>query len=345
MSLGSFGDTSPCTEESSCVSPVYLKPRISRLPLVVWLRILVTGSSCFLGSTLVPSLAADGHIVRAASRSPNRAAIQAGVEWVTLPDLKSEFDREPLIASMDVVVHLAAIACRNLADGEGFAQANFHATASLAHARRRQAIGRLIFMSSIGAQAGSAVDDVITETDQSRPKTAYDRAKLAAEEEIRRSDARHTILRPIVVYGPAAKANIALIMNIAALPLPLPFGALRSRRSLLAIDNLVHAVKVCIANPETMNQTFIVCDREPITLAEILVTLREAAGRSPRLFPMAAVKAMLTIAGRSSLWDRIGRELVASSDKLQKAGWSPPIETRAGLQAMVSANMPCARSD
>ena len=83
----------------------------------------------------------------------------------------------------------------------------------------------------------------------------------------------------------------------------------------------------CLDSPATLNQTFIVCDPEPITLAEMLATLREAAGRPPRLIPIPplAVRAMIIAAGRQSLWDRIGRELVASSAKLQSAGWSPQV--------------------
>ena len=73
----------------------------------------------------------------------------------------------------------------------------------------------------------------------------------------------------------------------------------------------------------------------------MLTTLREAAGRPPRLIPIPplAVRAMIMAAGRQSLWDRIGRELVASSDKLQGAGWPPQVETKAGLRAMVRASV------
>ena len=305
------------------------------------LRILVTGSSGFIGSAVSSALAAAGHHVRAASRKPNRLPAQDLVEWMELPDLENEVDWDPLVAGMDIVVHLAAIAHRSHADSGDYARANRVATASLAQACRRHGIRRLIFMSSIGAQAGSAADHVVTELDEPWPITAYDRAKLAAEEEIRRAGVPFTILRPVIVYGPGAKANIALIMRIAALPLPLPFGAFKNKRSLLSIDNLVHAVMVCLEGPETLNQTFIVCDPEPITLAEMLTTLREAAGRPSRLVPIPplAVRAMIMAAGRQSLWDRIGRELVASSGKLQSAGWIPPVQTKAGLRAMVRASV------
>jgi nucleoside-diphosphate-sugar epimerase len=302
-------------------------------------RILVTGSSGFIGSAVSSALAAAGHRVRAASR--RRTGIHDNIEWVELPDLENEVDWSPLLVGMDIVVHLAAIAHRSHADSGDYARANRVATASLAEACRHHGIKRLIFMSSIGAQAGSAADHVVTELDEPWPITAYDRAKLAAEEEVRRAGVPFTILRPVIVYGPGAKANIALIMRIAALPLPLPFGAFRNKRSLLSIDNLVHAIMICLAGPAALNQTFIVCDPEPITLAEMLTTLREAAGRPSRLIPIPplAVRAMIMAAGRQSLWDRIGRELVASSNKLQGAGWLPQVQTKAGLRAMVRATV------
>jgi nucleoside-diphosphate-sugar epimerase len=300
-------------------------------------RILVTGSSGFIGRAVSSALAAAGHSVRAASRKPNRTPGQAGIEWMELPDLQKEVDWSPLVAGMDVVVHLAAIAHRSETDAGNYVAVNQVATAALAECCRNHAVKRLVFMSSIGVQTGSAADHVVTELDEPHPVTGYDRAKLAAERDVRRLGAPYTILRPVIVYGPGAKANIALLTRIAALPVPLPFGAFRNRRSLVALENLVQAIELCLASPQTLNQTFIVSDPEAITLAEMFAALREGAGRSPWLAPIPplAIKTLVTAIGRPELWDRIGRDLIASSAKLQAAGWSPPIETKAGLRAMV----------
>jgi nucleoside-diphosphate-sugar epimerase len=304
-------------------------------------RILVTGASGFIGRAVSSALAAAGHSVRAASRQPNRTPGQAGIEWMELPDLQKEVDWSQLVAGMDIVVHLAAIAHRNEGDAGDYVAVNQVATASLAECCHRHAIKRLIFMSSIGVQTGSAADHVLTEADEPRPVTGYDRAKLAAEQQVRQSGAPFTILRPVIVYGRGAKANIALLTRIATLPVPLPFGAFRNRRSLLAIENLVQAVELCLASPQTLNQTFIVSDPEPITLSDMFASLREGAGRSPWLVPVPplAVKALVTAMGRPELWDRIGRELIASPAKLQAAGWSPQTETKAALRAMVRSSI------
>jgi nucleoside-diphosphate-sugar epimerase len=300
------------------------------------LRILVTGSSGFIGSAVSMALAAAGHSVRAASRQPNRTPDGAGIEWMELPDLETQIDWSPLVAGMDVVVHLAAIAHRSQADAGDYVRVNHVAAADLAECCHRHGVKRLILMSSIGVQTGSAADHVVTEIDEPRPVTGYDRAKLAAEEDVRRSGVPFTILRPVIVYGPGAKANIAALLRIAALPMPLPFGAFRNRRSMVAIENLVQAIVLCLDSPQTLNQTFIVCDPEAITLADMFAALREGAGRSPWLVPvpLLAIKALVTAMGRRQLWDRIGRDLVASSAKLQAAGWSPQTTTRAGLRAM-----------
>ncbi|MBR0688851.1 NAD-dependent epimerase/dehydratase family protein [Bradyrhizobium manausense] len=319
--------------ESSVLSTVGASERMS-------LRILVTGASGFIGSAVTNALANDGHLVRAASRKPTDLSNAPGSEWAELPDLEREMDWTPLLDGIDVVIHLAAIAHRTHIDSGQYTRANRVATTHLVQACAQRGIKRIIFMSSIGAQAGSAADHVVTEKDEPWPITAYDRAKLAAEEEVRHSGVPFTILRPVIVYGPGAKANIAMMMKIAALPLPLPFGAFTNRRSLLSIDNLVQAVTFCLENPDTINRTFIVCDPEPITLAEMIGTMREASGRTRNLVPIppAAVRALVFAAGRRGLWDRIGRELVASSADLQSVGWSPRVQTKDGLRAMVQAS-------
>jgi len=180
-------------------------------------RILVTGSSGFIGSAASSALAASGYNVRGASRRLDSRLGPDQVEWVKLPDLEGEIDWNSIVRGMDVVVHLAAIAhCSKVGSGD-YARPNRDATASLARACNHHMIKHLIFMPSIGAQTGLAADHVVIEADEPRPVTAYDRAKLAAEVEARNSSVPYIILGPVIVYGPRAKASIALMMRIAGL--------------------------------------------------------------------------------------------------------------------------------
>jgi hypothetical protein len=56
---------------------------------------------------------------------------------------------------------------------------------------------RLSFLSPIAAQTGSAVDHILTESDEPRPVTAYGHAMLAAEVSIQQRGV--TILRRVIV--------------------------------------------------------------------------------------------------------------------------------------------------
>jgi UDP-glucose 4-epimerase len=299
------------------------------------LRILVTGASGFIGSALVPALAAAGHHVRAASRNPVKGGDR--IEYVVLPDFASDVDWSPFLVDIDVVVHLAAIAHRQRGEAVDYDKINRGAAVNLAQACLRHQVRRLIFLSSIGAQTGSASDCVLTESDEPRPVTGYDRAKLAAEAAIRDSGVPFTIFRPVIVYGPNAKANIALLTRIAALPVPLPFGAFRNRRSLLAVRNLVDAIMLGFDNPAMLNETFVVADPGAMSIAEILTCLRVSAGRPAGLFPVrpGLLASLLRLAGRTAIWDRIGRDLVVNPAKLLAAGWKPSVTTRDGLRALV----------
>src|SRR3954454_20488982 len=132
-------------------------------------RILVTGSSGFIGSAISTALAAAGHRVRAASRQPGRQAGQERIEWVQLPNLENDMNWDSFVEGMDIVVHLAGIAHRSDSFRGDYNPINRAAPASLAEACRRPNIKRLIFMSSIGAQTGSASAQIASETDEPNP--------------------------------------------------------------------------------------------------------------------------------------------------------------------------------
>ena len=274
--------------------------------------------------------------MRAAARHHSISPSQ-NVELAVLPDIAQPIDWTPLLEEVDVVVHLAGIAHRKPGDPVDYDQANRGAVADLASACLKHKVRRLIFISSIGAQAGSAADEELTEECVPYPVNDYGRAKLAAEEAIRASGVPYVILRPVLVYGSEPIANIALLVRLAALPIPLPFGAFHNRRSLVSRENLISAVRWCIDQPGALNETFIVSDPQPMSLAETLAVLRRAMGRRPNLLPIPpAIFFLLAKAARKTLlWDRIGRELVASSDKLQSRGWKPLLTTEEGLTAMV----------
>jgi UDP-glucose 4-epimerase len=303
------------------------------------MRILVTGASGFVGRALVEDLAAQGHRVRAAMRQPADIFSRA-VEVVAVSDLARPLEWRPLLSDINAVVHLAGIAHITSGIAEDlYDRVNRAATAALAAAAARDRIERLVFVSSIRAQAGPACDHPLTETDAPHPVDAYGRSKLAAEEAIRGASLPFTILRPALIYGPGVKGNLADLVQLARSPWPLPFGALRNRRSLLARSNLVAAIHLALVAPAMLNETYVVADLEPLTMAGIVAALREGLGCGPRLIPVppSLLALALEATGRAHLWDRIGGNCIVDPAKLLAAGWRPLTDTRAGLAATAQA--------
>jgi UDP-glucose 4-epimerase len=259
------------------------------------------------------------------------------------PDLAETFDWQPFLQGVDQVVHLAGIAHTRGADDASYDRINRLATAQLATAAAQAGVKHLVFVSSIRAQSGPAADHALTERDVPGPTDAYGASKLAAEEAVRASGVPFTILRPVLLYGPGVKGNLALLARAAATPLPLPVRDFGNRRSLLGIDNFISALTFVLATPAAIGETYVVADPGiPPRLSDVFATLRQAKGRRACILPMSPdyIELPLRFFRRADLWYRIGGNLRVDAGKLVAAGWRPAHDTRDGLTAMVQAAAP-----
>ncbi len=299
------------------------------------MNVLITGANGFVGRHLVAMLARRGHRVRAGVRGAGALTDVAGVETVVIGDLAST-TWEKHLRGVDAVVHLAGIAHATGVADDDYDRVNRAATGALARAAAAARVRRLIFVSSIKAQSGAASEAVLTERDLPRPVDAYGRSKLAAEAEVAAAGAPFTILRPVLVYGAGVKGNLRTLVRVADLPLPLPLGRVHNRRSLLAIENLGAAIELSLVSPASENETFVVADPTPLSLAEIVAALRRGMGRPAWLLPVpeAWLRVPLERVGRGALWDRLGGSLVVDPSKLLAAGWQPQVGTAQGLAAI-----------
>lgn len=305
--------------------------------------VLVTGATGFIGRDVVQRLAAAGWRVRAAARGVPEGLAGPGVECCTLPDLKQIVWR-PLLSGVTHVVHLAGIAHAEAEiPEETYMQINAHSVRRLAEAARSAGVKRVVLMSSIRAQSGPAADHVVSERDEPVPTDAYGRSKLAAERALKEvlagSATEWTALRPVLVYGPGVKGNMKKLIELARKPWPLPLASLSSKRSIVGVANVSHAIAHALVEPRCAGGVFLVADAEPLSVAEIVGELRRAMGRSPRLLPVpgAALAAAMRLAGRSSAWQRLSGELVADTRAFQATGWRPSATTSEGLAAALKA--------
>ena len=181
---------------------------------------------------------------------------------------------------------------------DDYRQLNTEATLKLAKAAERAGVRRFVFLSSIRAQSGSTADGVLAETMEPQPTDAYGRSKLAAERGLAATGLDWVALRLVLVYGPGVQGNMGRLAQLARSPYPLPLGALKAKRSLLALDNLAEAIAKVLAAQAPLRRLLIVADEKPLTIGAMIAAMRRGLGRRPGLFPVpgpllgAALQAM-----------------------------------------------------
>ena len=301
-------------------------------------RVLVTGSSGFVGRHLLRELSAAGYKVRAAVRRPGPEI--AGVEQVVIGDLSGVVHWGAALAGVRHVVHGAGLAhADSELPEEAYRRVNTDATLALADAARAAGVARFVFLSSIRAQSGPARDRPLSEGDTPAPTDAYGRSKLAAEQGLAERDLDWVALRPVLVYGPGVKANMAGLVRLARLPFPLPLGGLKAPRSLLAVENLCEAVIFALGEACPARRSFIVSDPGALGVADMLAAMRAGLGRRPGLIavPPALLGFAARLLGRPGVYERLTGGLVAPPDALLSAGWQPRLATKAALARLAAS--------
>ena len=303
--------------------------------------IALTGATGFIGRHLLRCLPAHGYRVRVLLRRP--AELPPEAHGAVVGDLARPRNMAAALAGVDAVVHSAGLAhAMSGLPEDDYRTLNTEATIALAQAAKRAGARRFVFLPSIRAQSGPTADGVLSEHLPPRPTDAYGRSKLAAEQGLAEVGLDWAALRPVLVYGPGVKGNMASLLALARSPYPLPLGALGAKRSLLSLDNLAGAVDAVLKAPEPLNRPLIVADPEPVTVGEMVAALRAGLGRRPGLVPVPGVVLALAarLAGKAEAFERLAGSLVASPEALTRLGWRPSVRTPDGLEALARSSAP-----
>ena len=187
---------------------------------------------------------------------------------------------------------------------EAFRTSNVTGTVALARAAAAAGVRRFVFISSIkvnGERTASGAP--FLPGDPPRPTDPYGVSKHEAELALRQLSTQTgleiVIVRPVLVYGPGVKANFLAMMRWLKRKLPLPFGLVDNRRSLVGLDNLVDLILTTVEHPKAAGQTFLVSDDEDLSTPELLRRTAAALGTSARLIPVSPRR---TGSRSSSVW-------------------------------------------
>jgi nucleoside-diphosphate-sugar epimerase len=298
----------------------------------------LTGATGFIGQYLLRELPKRGHRLRVLLRHPSSVPMQCAS--AVIGDLARPRNMSAALEGVDGVIHSAGFTHGMSGIPEDdYRLLNTEATIGLARAARRAGAKRFVFLSSIRAQSGPTAETVLTEADDPNPTDAYGRSKLAAERGLAELDLDWVSLRAALVYGPGVKGNIAQLMRLARLPLPLPLRSIGGRRSLLALENLSAAIEVVLTTPGPLRRPFIAADREVLTVGEMIAAMRDGLGRRPNVFavPPVLLGLLFRSIGHENVYRRMSGSLVADPSALIGLGWAPPLKTADGLCKLMRA--------
>ncbi len=284
------------------------------------LRILITGAKGFVGRALCQSL-------------KDFDVVQAGRDdWLSS------------LASIDCVIHLAArvhvfkeVAKDPLAE---YREVNVEKTLDLARQSASLGVKRFVFVSSVKVNGELTEKDISFRADDiPNPQDPYAVSKLDAEiglmQLAKKTEMEVVIVRPPLVYGPGVKANFLSMIKILDKGIPLPFGNVRNKRSLVYIDNLVDLLIRLIDHPKAPGQVFLVSDDHDVSTTALLKSMSFALGKKTLLIPVPVflLQAIFFLMGKSSLSQRLLGSLRLDISKTKEIlDWTPPVSFEEGIK-------------
>jgi UDP-glucose 4-epimerase len=261
-------------------------------------RILVTGATGFVGRHLVPRLRAEGRpltlAVRRIDACPRAWIEDKDIDVVETGDIDKSSNLGKAFSDVAGVAHLAGLTEARTLTGEDeeaqFYRHNVAATRKLVDAAIAHKVRTFVHLSSLFAATGNVASERLDDASEEKPSTAYGRSKLQAEECVATLSGKGICaisLRLPLVIGPDAKGNWAALQKLAATGLPLPFGAIRNRRSLIGVSSAADAIAHVVTRtwPATASGAYFIADGA-VSTAEIVTELRHGMGLGARLVPV-----------------------------------------------------------
>ena len=292
---------------------------------------MVTGARGFLGAAVLAAFVAEG---RACEGWVRAGPVADGAPLRAVGDLADAPGHalEAALAGASAVVHLAGRAHVPPAGADALLERdNVVATVRLAQAARAAGVPRFVHVSSVKVNGDATLPGHPFHVgDAPAPADAYARSKWRGEQALWSALAggppRLAVLRIPMTYGPGARGNFAALVHAVRHGWPLPLGALRNRRHLLGLPNLVGALDAALDAPSAIVGTYFVADAEAVSTPHLVRAIAAALGRPARIVdvPLAWLQLGGRLLGRTAAVERLSGSLEVDTRPYEAAsGWRP----------------------
>ncbi|CAM5200091.1 N-acetyl-alpha-D-glucosaminyl-diphospho-ditrans,octacis-undecaprenol 4-epimerase [Castellaniella denitrificans] len=308
-------------------------------------RVLVTGGNGFIGRALcahLSELRVDVvPVVRQLRGVPGERIV--GDDPIARADI---------LDTCCVVVHLAGNAQAprraSTADLEEFRANQVDLACGWAQAAASAGVRRFIFVSLAKVNGECTTEGIaFSPNDTPAPHDVYAQSKWDTEQALQLVAAdtgmELVIVRPPLVYGPNVKGNFAAMIRAVCQGWPLPLGAIKNLRSMIAVTNLVDFLSLCAdrsASPAAAGRIFMVSDGRPVSTPDLLRLVARVYGCTARLLPVPAglLGGLAHMLGRRHVADRLLGSLVLDDSLAHDLlGWKPVVTLEEQLRVMANA--------
>jgi len=234
-------------------------------------RIVVTGTSGFIGCRLAQILTDIGHEVVATGRTVNAVETdrvkrleKLGIKVVTGSLLEAGF-ADRLVERCDAVIHLAAAQHEGNVPDSYFREVNVEGTRALLDAAAKAGVRRFVYGSTIGIY-GSARDGELDENSPPHPENIYGQTKYEAEQVVLQYAPRLQvcIARISETFGPGDFRLLKLFRGIERGTFPM-LGSCENLRQVIYVDDLAKGLLLAAEHPAAVGQTFVFAGNEVMT--------------------------------------------------------------------------------
>lgn len=314
--------------------------------------IAVTGANGFVGRSVLAEIQRRGGTPIGLVRD-DRAAEACGAQTVRIiGNIDGRTHWQASLEGCDCVIHLAArvhVMAENATDPlAAFRRVNRDGSRRLAQECADAGVTRLVLASSIKVngeetpyEPGNGRDVPFTEKDDAAPLDDYGLSKHEAEQAVfeiaATTELEAAIVRPPLVYGPGVGGNMHRLLGLVQRGIPLPFGAIDNKRSLIGVRNLASLLIAAGMHPKAAGRTFLAADGSDLSTADLVRALARVLDRPARLLPVpvAILRLLGTLTGKSAEIDRLTKSLrVDAGASRRELGWSPPVSLEEGFRRM-----------
>ncbi|AIY02647.1 hypothetical protein ART_3048 [Arthrobacter sp. PAMC 25486] len=248
--------------------------------------VLITGATGFLGGYAVSEFLAQGYKVVAHGRNPAALERLRGMGATTVAGDLAQLAH--MKQPVDVVVHAAALSSPWGKWGD-FKDSNVAGTRHVVSFMERNAVPRLVFVSSPSIYAGRGDKLAIRETRpiRSKPLSSYIRSKIAAEAFLQEAHSSGRLpelltIRPRGIIG-AGDPSVAprLLQAYRKIGVPLFRGG-ENLVDLTAVENVALALRLAAAAPSANGQVYNITNGQPRPFKELLEILFKKLDLPPR---------------------------------------------------------------